>query len=106
MSLSQRQIDTLIQLLDIELEVLDAYPDEDGPNGRIPQLEACRLELVTLAAAERARRKKAFPAMTWKSDRSWAKSSQPRPVEIPDPPEKARVATGAGLPWRRATGNN
>ncbi len=83
MSLSQRQIDTLIQLLDIELEVLDAYPDEDGPNGRIPQLEACRLELVTLAAAERARRKKAFPAMTWKSDRSWAKSSQPRPIEIP-----------------------
>ncbi len=104
MSLSQRQIDTLIHLLDIELKVLDAYPDEDGPNGRIPNLEACRLELVTLAAADRARRKKTFPGMSWNKDRSWTKTSQPRPVEIPDPPEKAPIATGAGLPQRRADG--
>ena len=87
MSLSQRQIDTLIRLLDTELKVLDAYPDADGPNGRIPNLEACRLELVTLAAADRARRKKTFPGMSWNKDRSWTKTSQPRPVEIPGPTE-------------------
>ncbi len=101
MSLSQRQIDTLIQLLDIEIKVLDAYPDEDGPNGRIAQLEACRLELVTLAAADRAKRKKAFPDMSWNKDRSWTRTTQPRPAEIPDPPETARVASGDGQPrWR------
>ena len=94
MSLSQRQI----QLLDIELKVLDAYPDEDGPSVRIPTLESCRLELVTLAAADRARRKKAFPGM------SWNKTRRPRPVESPEPPENAPIATGAELPWRRADG--
>lgn len=104
MSLSQRQIDTLIHLLDIELKVLDAYPDEEGPNGRIPNLEACRLELVTLAAADRARRKKAFSDMSWNKDRSWTETKQPRPVGIPDRPEKAPIATGAGLPQRRADG--
>ncbi len=97
MSLSQRHIDTLVELLDIELKVLDAFPDENAEGGRIPQLESCRRELFTLAAIDRARRKKAFPGLSWKRHRPDITSSRPGAVEIPATPVKPKMVSRGGV---------
>ncbi len=102
MSLSKRHIDTLINLVNIEIKVLDTYPDEGGETPRIPLLEACRMELVTLAAADRARRKKAFPEMSWKKGRAANRADQPAPAEIPPRPETAPVDGGNGISLPKA----
>lgn len=96
MSLSQRHIDTLIGLIDIELKVLDAFPDDNTRSGRIPQLEACKRELSTIAAADRARRKKAFPDLSWDRHRARDKANPPPPVEIPAAPAKPTVSSNGG----------
>ncbi len=97
MSLSQRHIDTLVELLDIELKVLGAFPDEKAENGRIPQLEACRRELFTIAAIDRAKRKKAFPGLSWKKHRPEIIKSGLGAVEIPVTPIKPAVVSGDGV---------
>lgn len=102
MSLSKRHIDTLINLVDIEIKVLDAYPDEGGETPRIPLLETCRMELVTLAAADRARRKKAFPEMSWKKGRAANKAGGAGRAEMPQAPEAAPVDGGDGISLPKA----
>ena len=101
MSLSQRHIDTLIGLIDLELKVLDAFPDDHTRSGRIPQLETCKRELSTLAAADRARRKKAFPDLSWDRHLARDKASPPQPAGIPAAPAKPTVASSGGSVFSR-----
>ena len=78
MTLSPRHINTLVELVDVELRVLDAYRHHDSGAKRIPLLESCKQQLLRLGAAERAYRKKTFPEIS-------ARKTHPRqPTDSPD----------------------
>ena len=102
MPLSQSHIDTLIGLIDIELKVMDAFPDDNLRSGRIPQLEACKRELSTLSAADRAHRKKIFPSLSWNRHRARDKASPPQLPEIKDAQAKPTVSSDENIFSRKA----
>lgn len=93
MALSRHQIDTLIKLVDIEIKILDDYPDDGVGTRRVPQLAAVRTELVNLTTAGG---KKAFADMSWKKIRPWNRIKAPRTLEVPKPPLEARVTGSTG----------
>ncbi len=98
MALSRHQIDTLIKLVDIEIKILDDYPDDGVGNRRIPQLETVRTELVNLTTAGG---RKAFADMSWKKIRPWNRIKAPT-LDVPKPPQEARVTGstgGTGAVW-------
>ena len=101
MALSRRQIDTLIELVDIEIKILDDHPDDGVGTRRIPQLQAARTELVDLAAAGRARYKKAFADISWKKIRPWNRLRPTPTLEVPEPPQEARVTGSTGTFLRK-----
>jgi hypothetical protein len=101
MALSRHQVDTLIKLVEIEIKILDDYPDDGIGARRIPQLEAVRTELVDLTtvgsrAGSRARSRNVFAGLSWKKIRPWNRFKAP---PVPEPPQQARVAGGTGAFW-------
>ena len=85
MTLSPRHINTLVELVDVELRVLDAYRHHDSGAKRIPLLESCKQQLLLLGVTERAYRKKGFPEI------SLRKSRQRQTADSQDPPFPAEV---------------
>ena len=95
MTLSPRHISTLVELVDVELRVLDAYRHHDSGAKRIPLLESCKQQLLHLGATERAYRKKSFPEI------SARKSRPPQAAETPDhAPESPFPAVETPIPRR------